>query len=60
MASWLLKQGRRESILAAVAFLMSADMYLRPSECLAMQQQHVVRPLSSKLRDWAVVIAPLD
>ena len=53
----------RQHVDAAAALVVMFDGYLRPSECLELEYQHVVPPpggRDSRLSRWALVIAPAD
>ena len=45
------------SCLAGLAFLLSFDLYLRPSETLALCKTAVVPPVG-RMKQWAVIVAP--
>lgn len=61
MAHWLVNTASSEALLAATAFVVSADMYLRPTECLRIARQHIFAPVKrSRYADWSIVIFPFD
>ena len=58
LAKWLFDSGELQALLAGLALVCSFDLFLRPSEALAIKSADVVAPQRGRYKNVAVIIAP--